>query len=306
MVIAANHANVADMFSDVVQRIVRLADDRNLPETPAPLGYGGLSIVRAREPTPLAATLYVPLLCLVLQGAKETMFGDRAVRFATGDTLIVSLTLPTVSRVVEASTASPYVSLAVEIDVPLLRTIKAEADAAPLAEAGSAVTAQRGAPALVDAMKRLFELYDASPAERQVMTPLLLREIHFRILDEEHAGLLRQLARPSSMQSRINAIIGLLHRDPARRLSVSEMAAEASMSVSSFHEHFKAITRTTPRQFQKDLRLLAARERLASSAEQVGQVAFAVGYESSTQFSREYARKFGHPPSREARAFTDR
>lgn len=293
------------MFSELIESVIRTADGMDMAETPTPLGYGGLSVVRACEPTPLADTLYSPLLCLVLQGSKETMFADKVVKFGTGDTLIVSVNLPATSRVVEASPALPYVSLAVEIDVSLLRAVKAEVDATVSLDPCDAVVASPGSPALVDAIVRLYQLHDASPAERRVMTPLLLREIHFRMLGEAHAGMLRQLARPDSMESRIEEIIDLLHRDPARRLSVGEMAAKAAMSPSSFHEHFKAVTKTTPLQFQKNLRLLVARERLTSSADKVSQVAFAVGYESPTQFSREYSRKFGHPPSAEPRVFSE-
>ena len=289
------------MLEDLACRVAVLADRRGLPETPTPLGYGGLSLVRARAPTPLQDTLYAPLLCLVLQGAKETMFGASAVRFGQGESLIVSVTLPTVSRVVEATPDAPYVSLADEIDLRLLRAVKAQAGQAEPDEGAEAVVSRASGADLADALRRLFDLHDAPASERHVMTPLIQREIHFRMLGEAHGGMLRRLARPDSHESRIDAVIGLLHREPTRNVSVEQMAEKAGMSRSAFHEHFKAVTRTTPLQFQKNLRLLAARERLASTGDGVGQVAFAVGYESPTQFSREYARKFGHPPSREPR-----
>lgn len=286
-----------------VSRVVAYADARGFPETPTPIGVGGLSIVRTRGPTPLRNTLYVPLLCFVLQGAKETRLGDRMVRFSAGDALIVSIDIPTVSQVVGASAAEPYVAAALEIDLALLRSLQAEAELDhEETDDGAAIASGRGGPGLASAMQRLFDLHDRPQAEQRAIAPLIVREIHFRMLFEGHGGMLRRLSRSDSHESRINRAILKLQKDYAQPIAINELASLAGMSASSFHEHFKAVTATTPLQYQKDLRLLIARQKLAAGAEPVSAIAFDVGYESPTQFSREFARKFGHAPSQERRA----
>lgn len=256
--------------------------------------------MRARKPSALMNTLYTPLLCLVLQGQKETRFGDQTVTFSEGDTLIVSINIPTVSQVTLASEATPFVSLALEIDLGMIRTLQAELelDANDVPESAS-IASGVGGEALATAMQRLFDLHDRPLAEQNVIAPLLLREIHFRMLFEGHGGMLRSLARPDSHESRINRAILKLQKDYAEPIAVQDLAELAGMSASSFHEHFKAVTAKTPLQFLKDLRLLIAQQKLSTSVEQVSTIAFEVGYESIAQFSREYARKFGYPPSQE-------
>lgn len=289
------------MDKDFALRVVAYADRHDFSDAPTPVGFGGLSIARARVPSALMNTLYTPLLCLVLQGKKETRFGDRSVVFSTGDTLIVSINIPTVSQVLTASSDVPYVSLAIEIDLGIVRALQAELELASGGAADSDASIASGASdeALASAMQRLFDLHDRLPAERTIMTPLLLREIHFRMLFEGHGGMLRRLARPDSHESRINRAILKLQKDYAKPVTVNELASLAGMSVSSFHEHFKAVTATTPLQFIKDLRLLIAQQKLSTSGDQVSTIAFDVGYESVAQFSREYSRKFGYPPSQE-------
>lgn len=291
-----------EMNKNFTSRVIAYADSRGLSDAPTSTGIGGLSIVRARAPSELMNTLYSPLLCFVLQGKKETAFGDKTVTFGANDTLIVSTHIPTVSQVTAASPLVPYVSLAIEIDLGIIRALQAELelDGSTSSETASIVSGASG-DELANALQRLFDLHDRPSAEQRIVAPLLVREIHFRMLFERHSGMLRRLARPDSHESRINRAILKLQKDYAQPIAVQELAARAGMSPSSFHEHFKAVTAKTPLQFLKDLRLLIAQQKLSSSTMQVSAVAFDVGYESVTQFSREYARKFGHPPSHEKR-----
>lgn len=284
------------------ERIRRYADARNAPEVPFFTDIEGFSMVRCRTPTSLQATAYTPLLCVVLQGSKESYFGATPVRFSAGESLIVSLELPTVSRVVDASVEAPYLALALELDLGLIRELYAEADDADFEDDEvRAIDAGVADEALVEAMGRLFDLVER-PNGRRVLVPLLVREIHFRLLLARHGGMLRHLAQSHTHASRITRALKRIRSSFTEPLRIEELASLAAMSPSSFYEHFKSVTGTTPLQYQKDLRLLEARRRMLAGGQSVSSVAFEVGYESSAQFSREYSRKFGIAPSQERKS----
>lgn len=286
------------MYKRLIERVITYSDQSGLTDRPTSLGIGGLSIVRSKEPSALTSTLYRPMLCLVLQGQKETRFGEKMVTFSAGDTLIVSINTPAVSQITHASQAEPYVSLGVEICLETIRAIQAELALSgnQIDEHGS-IASGAGKFELVHAITRLFDLHDCSLAEQKIMVPILLREIHFRMLLEGHSGMLRRLAYPDSHESRINRAILKVQKDFAMPIGVQELAELAGMSLSSFHEHFKAVTATTPLQFLKDVRLLMAQQKLLTTNLSVSSIGFDVGFESTAHFSREYARKFGYPPS---------
>jgi len=284
---------------DLIRRIVRDADLADAGDAPFETAIPGLGAVRARRPAALAPVLYEPLVCLVIQGEKEAWIGDRSVSFGPGESLIVGIDLPTESRVVRASPDAPYAALALTLDIALLRDLAAEAGPTTFqAEPADAVAAGPADAAMSDAMTRLYGLADRPTAAR-VLAPLAVREIHFLLLAAGHGGLLRRLARPESHASRIARAVARIRRDFAEPLPVGDLAREAGMGLSAFHDHFKAVTATTPLQFQKRLRLIEARRLLQAGRCSVGGAAFAVGYESPTQFSREYARVFGGPPRRD-------
>ena len=281
---------------NLVARVCSYADAHGAPEVPFETGIEGFTLVRCRAPTALEAMVYSPLLCLVLQGRKESYLGDARVSFGRGDSLIVSLDVPTVSRVTEASIRSPYVALALQLDMAVIRNLYDEAGEAEIADGQArAIESGEADEAMVEAMGRLFDLVER-PVEQRVLLPLLKREIHFRLLLARHGGMLRRLSHRDSHASRIARALSRIRKDFMEPLKVAELADVAGMSPSSFHEHFKALTATTPLQYQKDLRLLEARRRLIGGEESVSGVAFGVGYESPTQFSREYSRKFGTSP----------
>ena len=282
--------------TDLIDGICRYADRRGANHLPQPTEVEGLSIVRCRAPTLQEHSSYDPLLCLVLQGAKESALGHERIRFGAGEALIVSLDLPTVSQVVEASPSRPYVALALALDLAMLRGLADEIDAPGESEGASrAIETGVAAERLVAAMGQLFALVE-DPVERRVMAPLLKREIHFRLLMAAHGGMLRRLALRDSHESRIHRVLGHIRTDYAAPLRVPDLADMAGMSPSSFHEHFRAITASTPLQYIKDMRLLEARRQIQAGGVAISGVAFAVGYESPAQFSRDYARKFGVAP----------
>lgn len=249
------------------------------------------------RPSRPMATVYEPMICLVLQGAKQVMIGDRTVRYDPACTFIASLELPASGCVVEASPDKPYIAASLTIDRAILTDLLATMPASPEGQtAGFAVT-----PVtldLLDAWAQLLALFDA-PQDIPVLAPLREREILYRLLQGPQGGLLRQIAREDSRLSRVRRAIDWIRTHFDQAMRVEELAEIAGMSIPSFHRHFKAATAMSPLQYQKTLRLHAARRMLVASND-AGRTAYSVGYESASQFSREYARMFGAPPSRDA------
>lgn len=254
-----------------------------------------LAILRHARPTNLEATLYEPVICLIVQGRKETTLGDRTVAFGAGQCLLVSHDVPVVSRVTQA----PYVALVVRLDLATLRSLHDEvADAGRASMPARTMDVHDADPALLDALNRYLSLA-GSTTDAKVLGPLILKELHYRLLAAPFGGMLRALIQHDSHASAVERAIGHIRREFRAPIEVPDLARQVGMSVSAFHKHFKAITATTPLQYQKELRLLEARRILSSGNPSVTSVAFEVGYESPNQFSREYARKFGVPPSRD-------
>ncbi|MBK8803314.1 MAG: AraC family transcriptional regulator [Fibrobacteres bacterium] len=255
-----------------------------------------LLLVREDSPSALDASLYEPVLCLILQGAKEVSIGEQILSFGQGECLLVSHDLPVYSRV----TSAPYLALVFELDVGILRDLCSEvAESALDIERARSAGTQRADPALLDALHRYLALAH-SPAESKVLGPLVSKEIHYRLLTAPFGAMLRSLIRHDSIASAIARAIGHLRDDLQSPVVIPDLARRVGMSASAFHKHFKAITSTTPLQYQKELRLLQARRLLRGGGASVTTAAFDVGYESPSQFSREYTRKFRVPPSREA------
>jgi len=252
----------------------------------------GLRVLGYPVGTEFEATLYEPVVCVVLRGRKETSFGEQTFDVRAGDCLLVSHELPVSSRIVEA----PYLALLLDVNVDLLRGLYDELGGAVLDTTESTALEIHPAPeALVEALARYVALAD-SPIDGKVLGPMLAREIHYRLLTAPFGGMLRSLIRYDSAASAVATAIGQIRRRFREPLVVADLARDVGMSVSAFHRQFKAVTASSPLQYQKDLRLLEARRMLRLGATTVTAAAFDVGYESPNQFSREYARKFGHPP----------
>lgn len=284
--------------ADSLRDLIDYADRNSFDDWPHEAVIPGLSLVRSRRTTEFTCVRYEPIFCLVLQGAKQSFIGDKALTFERGHALIVSIDLPTTARVVEASPQAPYLALALQLDTRLLRELVSEHPepaAADPSASRSGMRVQSVAEPLTEAMLRLFRLNE-TPQDITALAPLLVREIHYRLLRGPDGELLRNLVQPDTHTARLSRAISRIRRDYTATLTVQDLAREAGMSASSFHEHFRALTGTSPLQFQKSMRLLEAQRRLLDGEGSVSAVAFAVGYESPTQFSREYSRKFGRPP----------
>jgi AraC-like DNA-binding protein len=262
-------------------------------QTPIPRVIIGVS----RERTGILPSLYEPMLCLVLQGAKEVTIGDRRLRYDPASYFIASMELPVSGQIVQASADQPYIAVSLALDwqtiVALLPEIPATADAQAVSFGVSPMTTQ-----LFDPVLRLLGLLD-SPRDIPVLAPLFEREILYRMLLGPQGGVLRQIALASGRLSQIRQAIGWIRTHYDQPLRVEALAGMTGMSTASFHRHFKEATAMSPLRFQKTLRLQHAR-RLLIADHDAARAAFAVGYESASQFSREYTRLFGAPPARDA------
>ncbi|MEM9333193.1 MAG: AraC family transcriptional regulator [Pseudomonadota bacterium] len=260
-----------------------------------------LGVFSCDRETTFEATLYQPVYCLILQGKKETIIGDRTITYGAGDALVVSHDLPVVSRITEASAKHPYLALIFYLDLTILRGLQDQLGVHDQEEdAVSSIAVSQAEARLVGVLERYFSLHK-DPMEEKVLGPLVRKEIHFRLLTAPHGGMLRKMLNRDSHASRIDRAIGIIRQKYKSSFVVQELAQSVGMSTSSFHEHFKSVTQTTPLRYQKDLRLMEAKRLLLEGEHSVSTVAYEVGYESPNQFSREYSRKFGVAPQRDAR-----
>jgi AraC-like DNA-binding protein len=250
------------------------------------------------EPTDLRPGLFEPMLCLVLQGAKEVVVGERTLRYDRASYFVASIELAASGRVSEASREKPYVSVAMALNREALAALLPEVEPAR-SEAGvpgfgvSPIT-----PELVDAWLRMMRLLER-PQDIPILAPMLEREILYRLFQGPQAETLRQIACADSRLSQVRRVIVEIRDQYDRPLRIEALADLAGMSLASFHRHFRAATGMSPLQFQKSLRLQQAR-RLLIADHDASRAGYAVGYESASQFSREYARLFGVPPARDA------
>jgi len=258
-----------------------------------------LFILREESVTAFDAVVYDPVVCLILQGAKVTIIGDQVTKLGAGDALIVSHDLPVQSKITIASAPQPYLALILSLDLSLIRSLYEQVGShvheVPKARSLSSGPAD---PDLIDAVGRYLALQN-EPLNAKVLGPAILREIHFRLLMSSTGGMLRSLLTVDSHASRVSKAILKLRAEFTETLGIADLAQVAGMSQSSFHGHFKLVTGTTPLQYQKDLRMIAARDLLRSGRHNVSAVSYEVGYESPTHFSRDYHRKFGVTPSTE-------
>jgi AraC-like DNA-binding protein len=258
----------------------------------------------SHSPTPPMPFIYEPMLYFALQGAKRIMTGDRILESGAGDFVLGSLDLPVMGQVLLASPRAPYVAVAVKLEPAVIAALLLEVPAARATESaandGEALMIGKTTAQMRDALLRLVRLLDA-PGDIPLLAPMIERELLYRIMQSPGGGVLRQIARFDSRLSQVQRAVKWIRAHLAEPLPVETLAGIASMSVSSFHRHFKAVTGQSPLAFQKQMRLQDARLRLVSEpGAGVASVAFAVGYESPSQFSREYARQFGSPPGKDA------
>lgn len=290
-------------MTELLDRATTLMNRAGLLQGSFAHAESGMHILRFHAPSPQQATVYRPLLCLILQGAKQVSAGAHSLTVAAGQSLIVSHALPVVSRITDATPEAHYVALVFPLDLDLLRGLAPSVPPVRTARSHDpfSITLCPTDPAMQDALTRYLDQC-AAEETRQLLAPITRQEIHARLLLGPHADALQKLLWHETIASRIFQATREIQSDLSRTVVVSVIADRVGMSQSAFFEHFKAVTGTSPLQYQKDLRLLHARDALRGSDAKVSEVAFRVGYESSAQFSREYVRKFGLSPRRDRAA----
>ena len=291
------------MSEALKQAVWRYARGRAGPDGFATTPIEGVGMMIAAAPTGLLHAIYKPLLCLVLQGGKQVSLAGETHAFAAGQSLVVAHDAPIVGRVTRASAAAPYLALSLELDMALLRELAGPAapEPAPPRRSEPALFVDETDEAVADYALRLVRLLER-PEAAPVLRPAIVREMHYWLLAGRHGAALRRLPPPDAHAPQIARAMALLRADFARTVSVERLAEAAGMSASSFHRHFKALASLSPLQFQKRLRLIEARRLMLADGLAAGEAGYAVGYESASQFSRDYARLYGAPPRRAARA----
>ena len=239
--------------------------------------------------------MHDPAFCLIAQGRKQVMLGEQTLIYDPARYLVVSVDLPVVGHIVEASPERPYLGIKLNLDMAALGELVADLDEPPPGNPpGLAV--YDADPALIDAVCRLLRLLDR-PDDAAVLAPLIEREILYRLLKSDHGAMLRHIAAARGRLTQVSRAIGWIKRNYAQPFRIDSVADAAGMSPSSLHEHFKAVTSMSPLQYQKQLRLQEARRLMLAEAVDAATAGFRVGYESPSQFSREYRRLFGTPPA---------
>ncbi|MDF1502812.1 AraC family transcriptional regulator [Roseisolibacter sp. H3M3-2] len=291
------------MSSALAEAIRRHTDAQGAGDAAYDTAVPGFVLLRSSRETMPNHASYQPALCVVAQGEKQVTFGDLRMTYGTMQMLVVSLALPAIGRITRASRAEPYLGLALALDTAALGELLPQVGPLPTPDdsAHPGVFAGDAGATLADCLVRLVRLLD-TPHAVPVLAPAIVREIHFWLLTGPYARHVVRLAMPEGQTQRVAAAIRLLRDRFAKAIRVEELAAAAAMSPSSFHQHFKALTGMTPIQFQKQLRLVEARRLMVAGDANVATAAYTVGYESASQFSREYARMFGVPPKRDAMA----
>jgi AraC-like DNA-binding protein len=260
----------------------------------------GLHLYRRHTPAVTACHVYEPAFAVVAQGAKTIEVGGELIPFGEVSWLLTPLHVPAISRITKASPQRPYLACAVLLDMQVAREMVTEVEATPGDESvkGLAVTTGPMTVELLDAVLRMVRLNE-NQRDIPVLSKLLQREICYRLVSSAHAGVIRQIITAGSQSQRVARAVDWLRvnfRDPLR---VEDLAQHAHMGVSTLHHHFREMTGSSPLQFQKQLRLFEAQRLMLMDGMDSASAAFATGYESATQFSREYRRQFGQPPRKD-------
>jgi AraC-like DNA-binding protein len=290
-----------------VDQLTRMKESitRHAGEGRTPTALPGVSVIRSPTTTEPLGDVIEPTVSVIAQGVKETELNGRTFTYGPGQFLVVSIELPVIGHITHATVEEPFLAVVLELQPAkiaalLLETAPTAADRTDVVDGTPAGIAVNDAPpALIDAVSRLLALLDA-PDDAAALATGVEREVLWRLLTGPQGTTVRQIGLADSRLALLARAIRWIRGHYNETLRVEELAALATMSVSSFHRHFRAVTSMTPIQYQKQIRLREARARLLAQPSDITGVGFAVGYDSPSQFSREYRRMFGAPPSRDA------
>ncbi|MDO3412227.1 AraC family transcriptional regulator [Saccharibacillus sp. CPCC 101409] len=285
------HPEIKTRLNELIQSILRHAPVEGLYESAVP-GLRFRHTARVTQPVHSVAS---PSLYIIAQGSKAVSLAGRLYRYDPLRYLVNPIHLPVVGMIDRASPREPYLSLQLDFSTTDILDLAEERRERQETAADGGLFVSRSTPELLDAACRLLRLLD-KPAEIPVLAPLIIREMLYRVLLGEQGALIARYAASGSYTNRMVGIIDRINRDYAEPLNIRQIAEEAHMSSASLHKYFKQATSMSPLQYQKALRLQAARQILLTTETDAAEAGFRVGYESPSQFSREYARMFGLPP----------
>lgn len=282
--------------SSLAQAIDRYSDGDGLHPTALPR----VQLIRCSHPVEALHELHKPALCIVAQGRKRVILGDRLYEYDRDRYLVVSVDVPIIGEILQASAGQPYLCLRLDLDPTLLSALWIESGQAqpPPAAPGPSLMLSDASAELLDAAVRLLNLL-ATPADIPMLAPLIEREILYRLIKGDQAARLYDIAHGENRMAQVHRAIDWIKRNFREPFDMGELAGHARMSPSALHVHFKSVTRMSPLQYQKQLRLQQARGLMLSQAIDAASAGHAVGYDSPSQFSREYSRLFGAPPLRD-------
>jgi AraC-like DNA-binding protein len=280
-------------LSELIQIIDRNTSHEGVNET----SINSLFFIRESNITEPKYRVYKPSLCIVVSGVKELLLGNERFKYGPGNYLVASVDLPVTGQVINASPITPYLALKLEFNPTQILEILTDTEISTSSKenAKRAIFVNELEGSILDAVIRLARLME-SPEDIPILAPIFTKEILYRVLRGQNGNILQQIAIEGSTTNRIRAVIEQIKANFYKSIRIEELAEIANMSVSSLHRHFKDVTAMSPLQFQKHLRLQEARLLLLSESSDAAEVAFRVGYESPSQFSREYSRLFGFPP----------
>ena len=264
-----------------------------------PTAVEGLIIARRHDAKELENCVYNPLVAVVVQGSKRSVIGSEEYRYGENHCLVIGVDVPSSNHVIVASPEKPFLAVALDLDKYLITQLAAEIPPSSRPENGSykGMAVAEVDPDVMDAFLRLVELLE-KPEQIPVLAPMIVREIHYRLLIGPQGERLRTINTLGTQSNQIAKTITWLRDNYKEPLQVDELARKVNMATSTFHRHFRDVTTLSPLQFQKRLRLYEAQRRMLVENEDAAIAALAVGYESATQFNREYKRQFGEPPHR--------
>ncbi|HHY0366229.1 TPA: AraC family transcriptional regulator N-terminal domain-containing protein [Vibrio parahaemolyticus] len=288
------------------QKLAKLIDrwtgDANQYDTP----ISGLRFSRWTTPTPPTSYTHNPSICLIAQGRKRVLLGEESFIYDANHFLISSVDLPIIANIIKASEGQPYLGLIMELDLTEISQLIVDSELAftQAKEAQKGIAVGELSESLLDAFVRLAELLDEGQ-NIKILAPIIKREIFYRLLMSEQGTRLHQIVTAGSHSHQIAKAIDWLKNNFVKPLSVGDLASYTGMSKSSFYTHFRSMTSMTPLQFQKKLRLSEARRLMLTENLDAMAATFKVGYESPSQFSREYSRLFGAPPSKDIKSLRE-
>lgn len=280
----------------LVDAIARWTEHADMPDTAIP----GLALFRRDEPTEPVSGVYEPSICLAVQGSKRVLLGEETFVYNAQHYLLTSVHLPIIVQITEANPEKPYLGLRLKFDLREVSQLMVDSNLPqPRPQQSSrGMATGRLTPQLLNAFVRLINLM-GDEKDIPILAPVIQREIIYRLLVGDLGERLRQIATAGSQSQQISKAIGWLKNNFAQAVSMDDLATQANMSTSTFHHHFRSLTALSPLQYQKQLRLQEARRLMLAERLDAANAAFQVGYESPSQFNREYSRLFGAPPLRD-------